>query len=772
MKDAPRLPGRATAGIVVLLALAPSACTRPAPVVVHDLVERVPVVSRQASREIVLFGTPAAEPFEAAGFFRWAGGKGDRFVWARKEVDVALRFGAVAERVAVVELQPFAGVRQQSVEVSLNGAAVAQLGLNDHRQRYLVPLPAEHQTAGENRLRFLFARTASAAQMDAASRDGGQLAAAFYSLVVGETADEGIEALLLRDAPRPFGIIEAEGAPSVVMWGGSGVAFALTLPEGAELRFRPRLHPASRTQGSAAEFVVTLESERDGVREMWRRTLGPREADPVEVAVRLPGGSGDVARLGLRLESGEGTRSGWGIWEAPRVVAPRSGAREEAARQAADELHHRLAGTNVLLVFLDAARASHLGCYGYSRATTPEIDRIASDGIVFERAYTPAVYTLGAMTAVWTSQQPDPHPGELSFASRLPGDRLTLAELVSGQGIHSAGFVANAMAGRALGFDRGFAEFHELFGDPELGSRAEVFRRVVPGFLARNRDRRFFAYLHYREPHFPYDPPPPFDSKFGSGGPLPEAAPRDRDWYVSVNRGATRPAAGEIEQLVRLYDGNLAYVDREIGALRRALEEAGLWDRTTLVIASDHGEQLFEHGYISHSGQVYEESVRVPLIVRLPGGLAPRGARIRELVSLADLAPTIADLMGVLGRGGSDQAFDGQSLVPAMLGGTGHPFVVSRTVWDRPVYALRDARFKYIRATASGSEELYELGSDPHERRNLAGSESLRLAYHREALDLWLSRLRGRRAGTGERALLSPEQCENMRSLGYVEGCK
>jgi arylsulfatase A-like enzyme len=422
-------------------------------------------------------------------------------------------------------------------------------------------------------------------------------------------------------------------------------------------------------------------------------------------------------------------------------------------------------------VFLDAARAGHLGCYGYSRATTPEIDRIAADGVVFERAYTPAVYTLGAMTAAWTSQQPDPHPGELSFASRLPRDRLTLAELVSGQGVHSAGFVANAMAGRALGFDRGFAEFEELFGDPKLGSRAEVFRRVVPEFLARNRDRRFFAYVHYREPHFPYDPPAPFDTRFGSGGPLPEAAARDRDWYVSVNRGTTRPSPAEIDHLVRLYDGNLAYVDQEVGALRRALEEAGLWDRTTLVIASDHGEQLFEHGYISHSGQVYEESVRVPLIVRLPAGRAPRGVRIRQLASLADLAPTIADLMGMLGQGGSDRAFDGRSLLPVMLGGEGHPFVVSRTVWDRPVYALRDDRYKYIRATASGAEELYDLGSDPGERRNLADDELLRIAYYREALDLWLSRLRGRHAGAGERALLSPEQCENMRSLGYVEGC-
>jgi len=321
------------AGAAVALGLtALASCTRPAPGVVHDLVERVPVASRQASREIVLFGTPAAEPFEAAGFFRWAGGKGDRFVWARKEVDVALRFDATSERVAVVDLQPFAGVRQQSVEVSLNGTPVGQLGLNDYRHRYLIRLPAAEQKLGENRLRFLFARTASAAEVDPSSRDGGQLAAAFYSLVVGDAADAGLEALLLRDAPRPFGIGEPGAAPAVVLWGGSRVRFALALPVGAELRFKPRLHPAARAQGGSAGFAVTLETERDAERDIWRRTLGPRDPDPGEVIVPLPGVLGAVVRLGMRVDAGDGGRPAWGVWEAPRVVAPKTDSQEEVAR--------------------------------------------------------------------------------------------------------------------------------------------------------------------------------------------------------------------------------------------------------------------------------------------------------------------------------------------------------------------------------------------------------------------------------------------------------
>jgi arylsulfatase A-like enzyme len=128
----------------------------------------------------------------------------------------------------------------------------------------------------------------------------------------------------------------------------------------------------------------------------------------------------------------------------------------------------------VLFVILDAGRARSFGAYGYPRETTPQIDRLAAEGVVFERVYTPAVYTLGAMSSIWTSQYPDRHHSEVSFSARLPKDRLTLAELLSAQGVHTVGFVANAVAGKLFGFDRGFSEFHEVFRT--IGSRGDVFR--------------------------------------------------------------------------------------------------------------------------------------------------------------------------------------------------------------------------------------------------------------------------------------------------------
>jgi arylsulfatase A-like enzyme len=487
--------------------------------------------------------------------------------------------------------------------------------------------------------------------------------------------------------------------------------------------------------------------------------------------VGLPGAPGDVVRLGFEVAPVRGERFAWVVLGAPRVLGragadplgPSSASPADAAR--AEPIRKAVAGSNVLLVILDAARAGNFGAYGYPRSTTPHLDRIASEGVLFERAFTPAVYTLAAMSSLWTSQYPDRHHSEVSFSARLPRDRLTLAELLSAQGVLTTAFVANAVAGAGFGFDRGFTEFNEVFRI--LGSRGDVFRKALPPWLAAHKDRRFFAYVHFREPHWPYDPEPPFDTRFGPEGPVPKAARRDMRWITDVNQGRRPLSPEERDHLVRLYDGNLAFADQEVGAIRASLEAAGLWDRTVLIVAADHGEGLFEHGWIGHNVQLFEESIHIPLIMRFPPGRGPAGKRVGALVDLLDLAPTIADLFGVLGQGGSREAFQGRSLLPVIAGAPGKPAVLARSVWDRPRYALRDERFKFHYDTRSGEERLTDLAADPGETRDAAPHEPVRAAYYRQALHHWTLNLAGRPRAT-EEARLTPEQCENLKALGYV----
>ena len=777
----------AAAALVAILALfAGPACPGRPRALVYDLAARVPVAETWSQDDVLRFGTPAAEPRLTDGFHREAGGAAEEpFLWSKGEAEVGFQWDAVEPRLAILDAAPYPGVKGQAVEVRLNGTPVERFKLNDARFRYRIGLPASAQRPGDNRLRFVFAGTSSPADASGKSLDRRQLAAAFYTLVTGPSSDASLEDLLARDAPRPFAVGAEKGVPSLTVLGPAVVRFALKLPRSAELRFTPELEPAARAAAGAAYFRVLVEGTEGGEREVWHRLIDARRNPAGEQVVSLPGQPGEIVRVALAVAEAGQPRFAWGRFVAPRVVGsagsdplePFPLAPADDARAAG--LRRSLAGTNVVLVVLDAGRAQSFGAYGYGRATTPEIDRIAAEGVVFERVYTPAVYTLGAMSSVWTSQYPDRHHSEVSFNARLPKDRLTLAELLSAQGIHTAGWVANAVAGRLFGLDRGFAEFDELFA--RLGSDAGVFRQVVPRWLAANRERRFFAYLHFREPHFPYDPPVPFDTRFGPDGPIPKAARRNDALVLEVNRGKRTLDAAEADHLVRLYDGGLAFADQEVGALRRALEAGGLWDKTVVILAADHGEELYEaphaaevaageRGWIGHNVHVYESSVHVPLIVRFPKAAGIGGKRVAALADLLDLAPTIADVFGVLGKGGSDREFQGRSLLPVLAGAPGKPAVLSRTVWDRPRYALRDERYKYLYYTQTGEEWLYDLEQDPGERQDLAAREPLRAAYYRQALHHWTLRLAQRSPAGSDQAQLTCEQCENLKALGYIQG--
>jgi choline-sulfatase len=751
-------------------ASAAATCWRPALTVAYDLVERLPSAERWSSREVVLFGTPDAEPHLADGFYQERSPVGRAgFVWSRHESELSFTWPETRPRTAVIDVAPFAGVRNQSVSIYLNGTPVEATSLNESRHRYRVALPAQGQRAGENRLRFVFASDASPAQSGGNAADRRRLAAAFYSLVVGSSDDEGIEELLGRGAPTPFSMTTVGGVPGMTFVGPSMVRYAVRAPAQGELRFTPELHPQAQAAGESVSFRVTVESRPGDEREVWSTVIGPSDK-PREVRVGLGVREGTLIRVGFHVGKTGTGRATWGTWMAPRILVAGGSSQAGAAstQGEANPIRKQVAGGNVLLVVLDAARARSFGAYCQSGGTTPNIDRLASEGVVFRRAFTPAVYTLAAMSSMWTSQYPDRHHADVSFSAQLPADRLTLADVLSAQGIHTAGFVANQVAGSFNGFDRGFSEFHDVWRD--RGSRASSLVDAVVPWLSTGTSRRFFAYVHFREPHAPYDPPPPFDGRFAPDDVIPKAerAGSGLDARLKqLNQGARAPLAGEIEEIRGLYEGNLASADDQFGRLRKEMEAKGLWEGTTVIVTADHGEGLFEHGWIGHNTQVFDESTHIPLVIRFANGArAPRWA-VEALVDLRDIAPTIADLLGVLGKGGSDREFTGRSLLDLLADAKGQEFVLSRTVWDRPVYGLRDERWKAILNTRTGSLQLFDLSADPAESRDVSAADPIRTAYYRQTLENAVARLTPVRAAeTGRK--LTREQCESLKALGYV----
>jgi arylsulfatase A-like enzyme len=556
---------------------------------------------------------------------------------------------------------------------------------------------------------------------------------------------------------------EGPGTPHIVQSRPGTLRFALRRPDDAELRF------TARVAGLPAPLAVTVETARGPARELWTADVGPGR--PLqEVVVRLPGRSGDA--LGISLHH-RGTASSQALWLDPRVL----GRGPSSPSPQADRLDPALATlraslrkASVVVVVLDAASALHVGSYGYARGTTPEMDRLAREGILFERAYTAVPFTVSAVSSLWTSQYPDQHHYGVRYNAPLPKDRVALAEVLSAHGVATAGFVANIAAGPTFGLDRGFAEFHDLYETPTglRPPRAEVFHEALRSWLERAKGRRFFGYLHLLEPHFPYDPPPPFDTLFGPDAPLGHDERRSQAWYNAVGAGDRRLSTAERAHLVRLYDGNLAYADQEIGRLRRELERAGLLESTVLVVTADHGEALLERGYLGHGEDLHEESVRIPLIVRLPRGSGPQGVRVRGLVDLIDVGPTVADVFGLLGQGSTGGTFEGRSLLPMMIGADGEDLVVARTRGERPRYALVGARYKLIHNIKTGVSVLYDLRGDPREQHDLSDAEALLTEVYRQELYRRLYGLRRQRA-LGEDRRLTPSEIEFLRALGYVQ---
>jgi arylsulfatase A-like enzyme len=564
-------------------------------------------------------------------------------------------------------------------------------------------------------------------------------------------------------APVPAARSGGLGPPALTLPAGSGLEYAFRLPEEAEFRFTPRVPGV--TEGPIS-FRIELTFDDEATREVSVVDLGPG-TEPAEVRVHLPGQAGQPALLGLHVAAPSGTRGTVGIWEAPRVLglakppspAPASSASLEALRR-------QLRDASVLLIVLDAASARHLGCYGYGRRTTPEIDRLASEGFLFERAYTPAPFTGLAMASLWTSQHPEQHHHGVSPRGRLPEGRVMLAELLRDEGIPSTAFIGNNLV-VAAGLTRGFAQVGPLYlrlKHPEEAEEDSPFERIVAS-ISESVSSPFLTYVHYAEPHFPYNPPPPFDTVFGSRNPAPEVA--RSSWFKDVGKGLVRPKAHEIAYLERLYDGNLAAVDHEIGLLRRRLEEGGHWRDLVVIVTSDHGESFWEHGQLTHGTQVYEEMVRIPLIIRLPGeGNEP--ARIDDPVDLLDLGATLADIFGVSDAAGAH--LEGRSLLPLLVGdAVATRPLIARTLGERPTYSLLNGRLKLIHDPNWGASELFDLGEDRAERRDLSGSRPVLTELFRQSLYRWLRDLDRGEPALEEKPTLTPENEEALRALGYVD---
>jgi arylsulfatase A-like enzyme len=405
---------------------------------------------------------------------------------------------------------------------------------------------------------------------------------------------------------------------------------------------------------------------------------------------------------------------------------------------------------NVLLITLDTTRADALGIYGNERLATPEIDRFAARGVVFDRAYTAQPSTLPAHATIMTGRMPFAHGARANAGYVLPSDNETLAEVFAKNGYVTAAEIAAPVIGRETQLDQGFQHYRDLdsfdirlksvqvLRDDEFHGQ-DLFERDAiditshgANFIRVHADDPFFLWLHYFDPHAFYAPPPPWNSRFS-----------DAPYFSEIH-----------------------FMDYHVGKLLAELRHQGIAERTLVVITADHGEGLGEHGELTHSYYVYDSTMRVPLIVALPGTLEP-GRRVAQPVRTADIAPTVLELAGLPPL----NDIQGVSLAPLLFGRSlppeldayGESFEPLAMFGTNVLRFIRHGRWKYIHKV---NPQLFDLSEDDGELVNLATEKPQVVEELRERLLAWV---RGDyKEREDNRTTIDAETLQQLAALGYM----
>lgn len=348
---------------------------------------------------------------------------------------------------------------------------------------------------------------------------------------------------------------------------------------------------------------------------------------------------------------------------------------------------------NLVIIVLDAARADHVGCYGYPRPTTPNIDELATESVLFARHYCQIPFTTPSTASLFTGQYPDTH-WVIYPAWKHEEPKQTMASILRSHGFATALFSSTPCASPAMGVGTHFEEAYyrrRMIGDGPGFSPKSLLLALEP-WLAQRDGRRFFAYVHFLPPHNPYLQPEEMTAMFAGQTP-PEYQPElYQPWEIDfpVYADCRRPGLEEpppLPEWLNLYDANLRYGDWAVGEVVRMLQAEGLLDNTVVIVTSDHGAAFGEHGYIWHPQAIHQEVARIPLLVRLPGGA--RTSEVDALTHTIDLLPTICDLCRLPAPTGAQ----GASLVPLLRGEAAVPTPYTVTMsFDPRKYMIRTER--------------------------------------------------------------------------------
>lgn len=725
--------------------------------VVHtDLLDRAHLADVEHHGLFVDLGTPAQGKYTAGDWdsgFGTRGRDGDRtFARVGQRGRLYFHLDGPSDLTVTLSLRPRG---TGTLTPYANGTALQSLRFEESGgwQDVTFPVPVGETRAGENQLMLIFGGTTPVAGEDVSV----ELASARIATGAGETPAgfepptwDGLvgEATVGGEARRALTV----GRPSTVSW-------YVEVPPAAKLGLS-----AGAVGAEGGEVTVAVRPEGGAEQIVARGTLGQGWTD---LTADLKGFAGKVVRVAVRTDPATGGAAGEialasaGIYRAP--VEP-AGDREKPK--------------HLVVLLVDTLRADKLSPFDEgTRVRTPVIDRIASEGTTFLQAQSPAPWTKPSVASILTGLHPMTH-GAKTQAAVVPGSAVFLGEHLKAQGWATAGFIGNGYVSDKFGFDQGWDRYRNFIREGANTDASNIFQEAGD-WAAAHKDEPFFLYVHTIDPHVPYDPPADFlklyDDRDGYDGVVKARSTGDLLAKAKKNPPQVTFDASDRKRLEALHDGEITQHDVELGKFVDRLNRLGIWEDTLFVFVSDHGEEFDDHGSWGHGHSIYQELLRVPLVMRYRGGV-PQGRRVASAVGTVDIAPTVLEVLGMPPLPDAE----GRSLVP--LFADDHPpgvVNVGMSEWGEERRVLTTRAWKLV-LRGNLTTAMFDLASDPGEQQQKdVGDFPIAARFTRilqgqylAATDRrsWMSAEQGasRRLDGGE-ADMDPATCEQLKQLGYVD---
>jgi len=422
---------------------------------------------------------------------------------------------------------------------------------------------------------------------------------------------------------------------------------------------------------------------------------------------------------------------------------------------------------HAILIVVDTLRADHLGTYGYGRPTSPRLDRWAETGRVFENAQSTSPWTLPSFASMLTGHLPTRHGATAKFREggidffALDASVSTVAEVLRDAGLRTGAVVNNPFLARSLDMHRGFEHYDHEKGNNRESRRADVMVDRALRWIDEVEGEPFFLLLHLFDPHVKYDAPRPWRGKFTAGIDSELSLPMGS--VLAIRAGEIELDDGDRDFVAAAYDEELAFVDDQLDRFRRELEARGLLEDALVILTSDHGEELFEHGGFEHGHAMWQELLRVPFIAWGPG---VRPGREAAAISVTDVAATLLEGLGI-----DPERIEGRSLWPNLVSAAplSERLLISEQILhgDELQAGVRWP-LKVVVDPGSGSTRVFDLEADPGETEDLRASRASEAAALEEALGEALGRAARERLERS-RTEMDPAVVEQLRALGYAE---